>query len=169
MKAVIQRVTHASVTVDGTICGAIDNGFLVLLGVCPEDDRAIAEKLADKIAKMRIFCDENDKMNRSLLDFKDSTDPYAMLVVSQFTLCADTRRGNRPDFFGAAKPDKAEPLYEYFSDYVRKTYGLRVENGVFGADMKVELLNDGPVTIVIDTDDWKKPTEKQLDAQNSKA
>lgn len=164
MKALIQRVTRASVAVDGKICGKIENGLLVFLGVCPEDDRTVAEKLGDKIAKMRIFCDENDKMNLSLLDYKETAAPYGMLVISQFTLCADTRRGNRPDFFGAAKPDKAEPLYEYFSEYVRKTHGLTVENGVFGADMKVDLLNDGPVTIFIDTDDWKKPTENHTES-----
>lgn len=155
MKAVIQRVTSASVTVDGSVCGKIGNGFLVLLGVCPDDDEKAAQKLAEKIARLRVFCDENGKMNRSLLDHQNIPEPYGVLVVSQFTLCADTRRGNRPDFFGAAKPALAEPLYEYFSKYLRETFSLPVENGIFGADMKVSLLNDGPVTILMDTDEWK--------------
>ena len=155
MKAVIQRVTHASVAADGTVCGKIENGFLVLLGVCPDDTEKEAQKLAGKIAHLRIFCDENGKMNRSLLDFQAEPTPYGVLVVSQFTLCADTRRGHRPDFFGAAKPSLAEPLYEFFSECLRRDYGLHVENGIFGADMSVSLTNDGPVTILLNTDDWK--------------
>lgn len=155
MKAVIQRVSGAQVSVDGVVRGRVGNGFLVLLGVCPEDTETVAGKLADKIAKMRIFEDENGKMNLSLLDFQKSGDPYGVLVISQFTLCANTRHGNRPDFFGAAKPEIAEPLYRYFAEYLREHYGLAVETGVFGADMKVSLLNDGPVTIVLDTDEMK--------------
>lgn len=155
MKAVIQRVLNASVTVEGTLCGEIENGFLIFLGVCPDDTEETARKLADKIVRLRIFCDENGKMNRSLLDYRETTNPYGVLVVSQFTLCANTRHGNRPDFFGAAKPELAKPLYESFSHFIRDGYGLRVENGIFGADMKVSLLNDGPVTILMDTDDWK--------------
>lgn len=155
MKAVIQRVKKASVTVDGTVCGEIADGFLVLLGVCPDDTEKEAQKLADKIARLRVFCDENGKMNRSLLDFQNEPKPYGVLVVSQFTLCANTKHGNRPDFFGAANPSIAEPLYEYFSDYLRKAHSLSVENGIFGADMSVALINDGPVTILMDTDDWK--------------
>ena len=156
MKAVIQRVTSAKVEVEGQITGQIGNGFLILLGVCENDTEKECKLLSDKIAKMRIFCDENDKMNLSLLDFKDSDEPYSVLVVSQFTLCANVRHGNRPDFFGAAKPDKAVPLYEQFMKKLSCDHGLRVEHGIFGADMKVSLLNDGPVTIIVDTDDLKK-------------
>ncbi|MBE6572196.1 MAG: D-tyrosyl-tRNA(Tyr) deacylase [Ruminococcaceae bacterium] len=156
MKAVIQRVTSAKVEAEGQITGQIRNGFLILLGVCENDTEKECKLLSDKIAKMRIFCDENDKMNLSLLDFKDSDEPYCVLVVSQFTLCANVRHGNRPDFFGAAKPDKAVPLYEQFMKNLSDDYGLRVEHGIFGADMKVSLLNDGPVTIIVDTDDLKK-------------
>ena len=156
MKAVIQRVTSAKVEVEGQITGQSGNGFLILLGVCENDTEKECKLLSDKIAKMRIFCDENDKMNLSLLDFKDSDEPYSVLVVSQFTLCANVRHGNRPDFFGAAKPDKAVPLYEQFMKNLSCDHGLRVEHGIFGADMKVSLLNDGPVTIIVDTDDLKK-------------
>lgn len=156
MKAVIQRVTSASVDVDGKTIGKISNGFLVLLGVCEGDTEAECKILSDKIAKMRIFSDENDKMNLSLLDFKDREQPYGVLVISQFTLCANTRHGNRPDFFGAAKPSCAIPLYEKFMSNLREDYGLHIECGEFGADMKVSLLNDGPVTIVLDTDELKK-------------
>ena len=156
MKAVVQRVTSASVAVDGKIIGEISNGFLVLLGVCEGDTSAECKMLSDKIAKMRIFSDENDKMNLSLLDFKDKENPYGVLVISQFTLCANTRHGNRPDFFGAAKPAVAIPLYEEFMENLKKDHGLHVECGEFGADMKVSLLNDGPVTIIIDTDELKK-------------
>lgn len=156
MKAVIQRVTSASVEIDGKISGSIKNGFLILLGVCQDDTEKECKLLSDKIAKMRVFTDENDKMNLSLLDFQNTDEPYGVLVVSQFTLCANVRHGNRPDFFGAAKPDKAIPLYEQFMKNLSDDYGLHVEHGVFGADMKVSLLNDGPVTIIVDTDDLKK-------------
>lgn len=156
MKAVIQRVTTASVEIEGKVNGAIKNGLLILLGVAEGDTTKECRMLSDKIAKMRIFYDENEKMNLSLLDFKDCDEPYGALVISQFTLCANTRHGNRPDFFGAAKPDVAKPLYEEFMDNLRKDYGIHVESGIFGADMKVSLLNDGPVTIVIDTDELKK-------------
>ena len=144
MKAVVQRVTRASVTVDGKVCGKIDNGFLVLLGVGQEDEKADAERLAAKICKLRIFSDENDKINLSLADVGGS-----LLIVSQFTLYADCRKGNRPNFIQAGKPDEAERLYTYFADYCRSK-GKHVETGIFGADMKVELVNDGPFTIVLE-------------------
>lgn len=156
MKAVIQRVTSASVEVDGKIIGSINNGFLILLGVVEGDTENEAKTLSDKIAKMRIFTDENDKMNLSLLDLQNGIEPYSVLVISQFTLCANTRRGNRPDFMGAAKPFVADPLYHRFMDNLREDYGLHVEEGEFGADMKVSLVNDGPVTIIIDTEELKK-------------
>lgn len=154
MKAVIQRVKSASVDVDGCTVGKIERGFLVLLGVTHEDTEAHMRALADKIAKMRIFEDENGKMNRSILDYPEE-DSYGMLVISQFTLYANCRHGNRPDFISAAKPEIAEPLYEKFCNYLESEYKIKVERGVFGADMKVSLLNDGPVTIVLDTCDLK--------------
>ena len=144
MKAVVQRVTHASVTVDGNVCGKIDNGFLVLLGVGQEDEKADAERLAAKICKLRIFSDENDKINLSVNDVNGS-----LLVISQFTLYADCRKGNRPNFMNAGAPDKAEALYDYFCEECKK-YVPTVEKGIFGADMKVELLNDGPFTVILD-------------------
>ena len=144
MKAVVQRVTHASVTVDGNVCGKIDNGFLILLGVGQEDEKADAERLAAKICKLRIFSDENDKINLSLSDVNGS-----LLVISQFTLYADCRKGNRPNFMNAGAPDKAEELYEYFCEECKKYVSI-VEKGIFGADMKVELLNDGPFTVILD-------------------
>ena len=156
MKAVIQRETTAEVVVDGKIWGSINNGFLILLGVVEGDTETEANLLSDKIAKMRIFSDENDKMNLSLLDFQNCEEPYKVLVISQFTLCSNTRKGNRPDFFGAAKPCVAEPLYHRFMNNLREDFGLCVEEGEFGADMKVSLTNDGPVTIIIDTDDLKR-------------
>lgn len=151
MKAVIQRVTNAKVTVDGEITGEIGQGFLVLLGVTEDDTEKEMKLLAKKVAEIRIFTDENDKMNLSL----DKVDGE-VLVVSQFTLCADLSHGRRPSFIKSAKPDKANKLYEQFCDELR-TLGVRkVATGIFGADMKVELLNDGPVTIVMNTDEWKK-------------
>lgn len=145
MRMVIQRVQHAKVTVDGEITGQIGQGFLVLLGVGMEDTKEIAEKMADKMIRMRIFADENDKTNLSLQDVGGQ-----LLVVSQFTLYADCRKGNRPSFINAGKPDQANALYEYFMEYCRRTIPV-VEGGVFGADMKVELCNDGPFTIVLDS------------------
>lgn len=151
MKAVIQRVANAKVTVDGEITGEIGQGFLVLLGVTEDDTEKEMKLLAKKVAEIRIFTDENDKMNLSL----DKVDGE-VLVVSQFTLCADLSHGRRPSFIKSAKPDKANKLYEQFCDELR-TLGVRkVATGIFGADMKVELLNDGPVTIVMNTDEWKK-------------
>ncbi|WP_407383298.1 D-aminoacyl-tRNA deacylase [Ruminococcus sp.] len=151
MIAVIQRVTRASVTVDGATVSAIGGGLLILLGVAEGDSRRDAEVLADKIANLRIFSDSDDKMNLSLL-----TTGGAALVVSQFTLCANCVKGRRPDFFGAAKPDTANELYEYFCDRIKTAGVTEVKQGVFGADMKVELLNDGPVTIIINSGELKK-------------
>ena len=146
MKAVIQRVKHASVEVEGKIVGSCNEGFLVLLGVAEGDTEKEAEMLCRKIVNLRIFQDEAGKMNRSLLDIDGE-----MLVVSQFTLLANYRHGNRPDFMASAKPDEANRLYEYFKSLAQKEL-RRVESGIFGADMKVELLNDGPVTIVMDSE-----------------
>lgn len=151
MKAVIQRVTRASVTVDGAIVGAIDEGLLILLGVAEGDTERDAEVLADKIANLRIFSDENGRMNLSLLSIGG-----AALVVSQFTLCASCSHGRRPDFFSAAKPDIAEKLYLYFCERIKIAGVHMVHRGVFGADMSVELLNDGPVTIILDSGELKK-------------
>ncbi len=151
MKAVVQRVTASSVSVDGEIVGKIDKGLNVLLGVEEDDTEKDAELLAAKIAKMRIFEDENEKMNLSVLDVDGS-----VLVISQFTLCADIKKGNRPSFILAAKPDKATALYEYFSSQLKENGVKKVENGVFGADMAVEISNDGPVTIIMDTAIWRK-------------
>lgn len=146
MKAVIQRVTRCSVTVDEKTVGKISGGFLILLGVEDGDTEKDADKLAAKIAGLRIFTDENDKMNLSLTDINGE-----VLVVSQFTLCASCRKGRRPNFTAAARPETAEPLYEYFCEAIHQNGINKVEHGVFGADMKVSLLNDGPVTIIIDS------------------
>ena len=145
MKAVVTRVKRASVTIDGRINGQIGTGFLVLLGVGPNDTEDTAVKLADKICNLRIFEDENGKMNRNLEQVGG-----ALLVVSQFTLYADTS-SRRPGFTGAAKPDVAIPLYEAFMQHCRER-GFAVEHGEFGADMKVDSCNDGPVTILYDTE-----------------
>lgn len=151
MKAVIQRVTNAKVTVDDKVTGEIGLGFLVLLGVTEEDTEKEMKLLAKKVSEIRIFTDENDKMNLSL----DKVDGE-VLVVSQFTLCADLSHGRRPSFIKSAKPDIANELYEKFCEELRCLGVKKVATGVFGADMKVELLNDGPVTIVMNTDEWKK-------------
>lgn len=144
MKAVVQRVTHASVKVDGEIKGEIQNGLLVLLGVGMNDTENDAVSLANKIAKLRIFSDENDKINLSVNDVNGS-----LLVISQFTLYADCRKGNRPNFMNAGKPDEANRLYEFFVQECQKLVP-DVQKGVFGADMKVELLNDGPFTVILE-------------------
>jgi D-tyrosyl-tRNA(Tyr) deacylase len=150
MKAVIQRVAHASVVVDGKTVGSCGAGYMILLGVAEGDTEQAAELLCREIVNLRIFTDENDKMNRSIKDIDGE-----MLVISQFTLMANCRHGNRPDFMESAKPDLAIPLYEYFKACVSREI-RRLECGVFGADMKVSLLNDGPVTIVLDTNMLKK-------------
>ena len=146
MRAVVQRVSHASVSVDGNIAGRCGKGFLILLGVKKGDTDADAELLAAKLAKLRVFEDENGKMNRSLGDVGGT-----LLVISNFTLCADCRRGNRPDFLSAETPTEAERLYEYFIAKIKEFSGRPTEKGIFGADMKVESVNDGPVTIIFDT------------------
>lgn len=146
MRAVLQRVTSASVTVDETVTGAVSHGLLVLLGVGPEDTDVQSRWLAAKIASLRIFSDEDGKMNLSLLDVGGGA-----LVVSQFTLYGSCRKGRRPSFVGAAHPTLAEPLYERFCSDLRAEGVSAVEQGVFGADMQVALVNDGPVTLVIDT------------------
>ncbi len=151
MKAILQRVSNASVEVDGNIAGQIGNGFLILLGVEAEDEKSDAEILAKKISGLRIFTDENDKMNLSLGDIDGE-----ILVISNFTLCADCSHGRRPSFIAAARPDKAKPLYENFCEKLLECGVKKVEKGIFGADMKVSLLNDGPVTLDINSKDLKK-------------
>jgi D-aminoacyl-tRNA deacylase len=145
MKAVLQRVSHASVSVGGSVHARIGPGLLVLLGIAAGDERADAERLAGKVARLRVFEDETGRFDRSLLDTAGGA-----LVVSQFTLLADTAKGNRPSFTAAAQPDRAEPLYESFCAALREL-GVPVETGEFGARMEVELVNDGPVTIVLET------------------
>lgn len=146
MRAVIQRVREASVTVDGRVTGAIQSGLLILLGVAPNDGEAQCEWMAQKLANLRIFEDGEGKMNGSLLAVGGGA-----LVVSQFTLYGDTRKGRRPSFGGAAHPDIANPLYVLFCDRLKQQGVQTVETGVFGAHMDVRLLNDGPVTLVLDT------------------
>ncbi len=151
MKAVYQRVSYARVEVDGETVGAIGEGVLLLVGVCPEDTPAEAALLAKKVAQLRVFEDENGKMNRSVLDVGGG-----VLAVSQFTLCADLKHGRRPDFFGAARPEIARPLFDAVVEQLGACGVATVQTGVFGADMQVSLLNDGPVTLILDTDVWKK-------------
>ncbi len=151
MKAVIQRVRHSSVSVDGKVIGSVGRGFNILLGVCDDDTEDDARILAAKTAKLRIFEDENEKMNLSLTDVDGEA-----LVISQFTLCADTKKGNRPSFTFAARPEKAVPLYELFMSELAANGVKKVEHGEFGADMAVEILNDGPVTIILDSVTWRK-------------
>ena len=146
MRAVVQRVSRASVAVEGKITGEIGRGFLVLLGVAKSDTAADADHLAEKISGLRIFEDSDGKMNLALADVQG-----AVLAVSQFTLHGDARRGKRPSFDSAAPPDQARKLYEYFVERVR-ALGLRCETGVFQAMMQVELVNDGPVTILLDSE-----------------
>ena len=151
MKAVIQRVESASVKVEGKIVGSCDKGYMILFGAAEGDTEAEAELLARKTVNLRVFCDENDKMNKSLLDVDGE-----ILAVSQFTLCADVKKGNRPSFTGALEPQRAEELYGFYCEKLKELGVKRVEKGIFGADMKVELINDGPVTILFDTDIWSK-------------
>ena len=145
MRAVVQRVSRAQVSVDGEVLGRIGKGFLILLGVSGEDTEEMADRMADKICRLRIFEDENGKTNCSLTDVGG-----ALLVISQFTLYADCRKGNRPSFIKAGAPEMAEALYEHFMERCR-THVDQVEKGRFGADMKVELLNDGPFTLMLDS------------------
>lgn len=150
MKAVIQRVKNANVVIENKEVSRIENGFLILLGVCKEDTENEADKLIKKIPVLRVFEDKNGKMNLSCLDIDGE-----IMVVSQFTLCADCSHGRRPSFTSSASPDEANRLYEYFVDRLKKSGVKNVCTGVFGADMKVSLLNDGPVTIILDSEELK--------------
>lgn len=147
MKIVIQRVKESSVTIDGKINGQIEKGYMTLVGFCESDTQAIVDKMVDKMIGLRIFEDEQGKLNLSLKDVLGS-----VLSISQFTLYADCRKGRRPGFTDAAKPDIAIPLYDYYNEKIRE-HGVHVETGIFGADMKVSLINDGPVTIILDSQD----------------
>ena len=148
MKAVIQRVESAAVRVEGKTVGSCGKGYMILFGAALGDTEAETELLAKKTANLRVFCDENGKMNKSILDIDGE-----VLAVSQFTLCADVKKGNRPSFIGALEPKSAERLYDLYCEKLKELGVKRVEKGIFGADMKVELLNDGPVTIVLDTNE----------------
>jgi D-tyrosyl-tRNA(Tyr) deacylase len=145
MKIVLQRVSRASVRVDDLIVGSIDHGMLLLIGFSSSDTEESMLPTLEKIVKLRVFSDQEGKMNKSVLDVEGS-----MLLISQFTLYADTKKGNRPSFIEAARPEQAIPLYEFFIAEMRKRVS-KVETGIFGADMKVELVNDGPVTLVFET------------------
>lgn len=149
MRAVLTRVSSASVTIDGAVRGQIGKGFLILLGVGPNDTPADCKKLADKALGLRVFTDDQDKMNLGLTDVGG-----AVLVVSQFTLYGDCKKGRRPSFTNAGPPALAEALYEQFLDECR-AHGFEPEHGEFGAHMEVASVNDGPVTLILDTDDWK--------------
>ena len=144
MKLVVQRVNKAEVKVDGNIIGKIDKGILVLIGIKVGDTKEQADYLVKKLCNLRVFSDENDKMNLSIKDVKGK-----LLIVSQFTLYGDCSQGNRPSFIEAARPEEANPLYEYFCNQCELN-NIEVQKGIFGADMKVELINDGPVTIIIE-------------------
>lgn len=147
MKLVVQRVSHASCTVDNQITGKIDIGYMVLVGIGLDDDETIVEKMAEKLAKLRIFDDENGKINKSIYDVNGK-----ILSISQFTLYADCKKGNRPSFTNARRGEESIVLYKYFNDCLRKL-NLEVQEGIFGADMKIDLLNDGPVTIILDSEE----------------
>lgn len=149
MKAVIQRVKSASVAVNGETVGSIGEGYMILLGVVEGDEKKHAEITAKKTASLRIFTDEDDKMNKSILDIGGE-----ILVVSQFTLCADVKKGNRPSFINSAKPETANELYEYFMQCLKDNGVKKVEHGIFGEHMEVSLVNNGTVTILYDTDIW---------------
>lgn len=150
MRVVVQRCSRAEVRIDGVSVGKIGQGFMLLVGITETDTTAEADLLAKKIAQLRVFEDEAGKMNLAIRDVEG-----AILSISQFTLYADCRKGNRPSFIRAARPEQASPLYDYFNETLRTTYGLTVETGRFGADMKVDFINDGPVTILLDTDELK--------------
>lgn len=145
MRVVIQRVSEAHVKVDGKIVGEINKGYMLLIGIDESDEKPDADWLVQKILNLRVFGDENDKLNLSIPDINGE-----ILCISQFTLIADYKKGNRPSFIKAAKPDKAISLFEYFKEQISKS-GLKTESGIFGADMKVSLVNDGPVTILMDS------------------
>ncbi len=148
MKFVIQRVEKASVTVENNVVGKIDNGYLVLIGICEDDTKDIADKMVDKMIKLRIFDDSEGKTNLSLSDVSGS-----LLLVSQFTLYADCKKGNRPSFLKAGSPSYANEMYEYIIGKCKTYDNVKVEKGVFGADMQVELINHGPFTIILDSND----------------
>lgn len=150
MRVVVQRCSRAEVRIDGETVGKIGKGFLLLVGITDGDTTAQADILAKKVAQMRVFEDAEGKMNLALNDVDG-----ALLSISQFTLYADCKKGNRPSFIRAARPETASPLYDYFNERLRTEYGLRVETGRFGADMKVDFINDGPVTILLDSEDLK--------------
>lgn len=145
MRLVIQRVSEASVEIESEINGEIKEGFMVLVGITNDDNKEVVEKMADKLIHLRIFEDENEKLNLSLMDVKGE-----ILSISQFTLYANCKKGRRPSFLDAAKPDLSKPLYEYFNEYLTKK-GVHVETGIFGAMMNVSLINDGPTTIILDS------------------
>lgn len=145
MRVVIQRVSEASVSIDSQVTGQIRNGYMILVGICPEDNQEDIQWLTQKIVNLRVFGDEDGKMNLSISDIKGE-----ILLISQFTLFASTKKGNRPSFIQSAKPEIAIPLYEQFINSLKET-GIPVQTGTFGADMKVSLTNDGPVTIIIDS------------------
>ena len=151
MRIVIQRVKYASVTVDGNITGKIDSGIMALIGFKEGDEESLLKPMAEKMTGLRIFEDENERMNLSLADVGGD-----ILAISQFTLYADCRKGKRPSFTDALKPDKANEFYEKFVKICEDLTGKKIETGIFGADMKVELLNDGPVTIILDSDEIVK-------------
>ena len=146
MRIVVQRCTRAEVRIAGTVVGRIGQGFMLLVGITATDTIADADLLAKKIAQLRVFEDQDGKMNLALADVGG-----AILSISQFTLYADCRKGNRPSFIHAARPEQASPLYDYFNQTLRTTYGITVETGRFGADMQVDFVYDGPVTILLDT------------------
>ena len=151
MKAVVQRVNNASVTVENKVVGEINKGYMLLLGVVEGDTNEDAIILARKVASLRVFSDENDKMNKSILDIDGE-----ILVVSQFTLCADCKKGNRPSFSSSAPPEIAKKMYEDFCEELKQNGIKKVEKGIFAADMQVSLVNNGPVTICLDTTIWRK-------------
>lgn len=164
MRALIQRVTRASVTVDELIVGSIGSGLLVLVGIHASDGEREADWMVRKICALRIFDDSAGRMNRSVIDVKGS-----LLLVSQFTLYADIRQGNRPSYVAAARPDQARSLYRYFVDRCRQVQGIAVETGVFQASMRVELVNDGPVTIFCETESQQGLLANQDSGENEKA
>ena len=149
MRLLVQRTTFATVAVDKHICGQIENGYVVLVGFKEDDDAALIDKMVDKLIHLRIFSDENGKMNRSLLEVNGS-----VLSISQFTLYASLRHGRRPSFTHASEAEKAEHMYAVFNQCLKEK-GIRVETGIFGAHMQVQLINDGPVTIMLDSEEFK--------------